>query len=223
MTEDHRLKPPPGASGSREAAAGESLNQPCNGFHQTLQKLKKNVTTKISARPHECGGEQNMAHIMQKHFKCAHHQTPAVQNDTHQGASSNQNIERSTKDELCLHPSDDNKPQNPSGCANQGVPEEPASKVQASSSGVEDIPDFKSVDAKLQDTCEFMENMRLLGGPGKSMVPATKDGPKDLDAADDFQTTYPYRPPLKNFDTAIENIVNVWAILLGRKQVLHME
>ncbi|KAG1856407.1 hypothetical protein DFJ58DRAFT_840915 [Suillus subalutaceus] len=130
MTKDHRPKLPPGASGSREAAAGESLNQPHNGFRQTLRKLKKNATKKISKR-----------------FKCARHQTPAVQNDTHQGASSNQNIE----DESHLHPSDDNIPENPSGCVNQGAPGEPASKDQASS-GVEEIPDFKSVDAKLQDT-----------------------------------------------------------------------
>ncbi|KAG1856394.1 hypothetical protein DFJ58DRAFT_913707, partial [Suillus subalutaceus] len=185
MTEDHRPKPPPGASGFREAAAGESSNQPRNGFRQTLRKLKKNATTKISKR-----------------FKCARHQTPAVQNDAHQGASSNQNIE----DESRLHPSDDNKPENPSGCLNQGAPEEPVSKVQASS-GVEGIPDFKSVDAKLQDTREHAGNMRLLGGHGKSVASAAEDGSKDLDAADDFQTTY--LQPLKNFDTVIENLANV--------------
>jgi hypothetical protein len=38
-------------------------------------------------------GEQNMAHIVQKRLKRSRHQPPAVQNDTPEGALSNQNIE----------------------------------------------------------------------------------------------------------------------------------
>jgi hypothetical protein len=38
-------------------------------------------------------GEQNTAHIVQKRLKCSRHQLPAVQNATHEGAVSNQNIE----------------------------------------------------------------------------------------------------------------------------------
>jgi hypothetical protein len=38
-------------------------------------------------------GELNMAHTMQKRLKRSRHQNPAVQNDTPEGALSNQNIE----------------------------------------------------------------------------------------------------------------------------------
>jgi hypothetical protein len=37
--------------------------------------------------------EQNMAHVGQKRLKRSRHQHPAIQNDTHEGALSNQNIE----------------------------------------------------------------------------------------------------------------------------------
>ncbi|KAG2042133.1 hypothetical protein BDR03DRAFT_625975 [Suillus americanus] len=75
MSEDHRPKPPPEASpGSREASAGESL--PRSGFRQALRKFKNNATKKVFTR-----------------FKRSRHQTPAVQNIDHEGASPNQNIE----------------------------------------------------------------------------------------------------------------------------------
>ncbi|KAG1873640.1 hypothetical protein DFJ58DRAFT_910407, partial [Suillus subalutaceus] len=63
MNDDHRLKPAPEPSGSREATAGEISSQPHSGFCRALRKFKKNVTKKVSKR-----------------FKRSRHQTPAVQN-----------------------------------------------------------------------------------------------------------------------------------------------
>ncbi|KAG2753681.1 hypothetical protein P692DRAFT_20870527 [Suillus brevipes Sb2] len=202
MIEDHRPKPLSEASGSREAAAGESSvcallrplstsvnniiaasdasfiqSQPHGGFRQTLRKFKKNVTRKVSKR-----------------LKRFRHQPPVAQNDTHDGALSNQNIE----DASPLHPSNDDKPENPSGCVNEGTPEE-VSKVQAASSGVEEILDPQLVYAGLRDAREHTESIRPLEGHVESVASAAKDGPQDLDASDSFQTTY--LQPLKMSET----------------------
>jgi hypothetical protein len=112
MTEEHRPKPPPEASGSREATAGESSvralmrplstsannivaasdalfiqSQPHGGLCQTLRKFKKKVTV----CPHECWGEQNMAHIVQKRLR--RRQPPPAQIVTRKDALLNRNIE----------------------------------------------------------------------------------------------------------------------------------
>lgn len=101
MIEDHMPKPPPEASGSREAAACEGSShalmtplstsanntvaasdalfiqsQPHGGFFQTLRKFKKSMTRKVSKR-----------------LKRSRHQPPAVQDVAREGALSNQNIE----------------------------------------------------------------------------------------------------------------------------------
>ncbi|KAG2028909.1 hypothetical protein BDR03DRAFT_1019188, partial [Suillus americanus] len=190
MNEDHMLRHPPEPSQSREATTGESSSQPHSGFRQPLRKFKKNLTKKVS-----------------KPFKRSRHQTPAVQNADHQGVSSNQNIEDASR----LHPSDGNKPANPenlSGRVSQEASGEPTSKVQAASSGVEEIPDPQSqVDAGLRDAHQRVENMRLLGGHVKSAASTAKDGPKDLAAVDDLQTTY--LQPLRVFDTVIGDLANV--------------
>ncbi|KAG2028913.1 hypothetical protein BDR03DRAFT_988096, partial [Suillus americanus] len=192
MNEDHMPRHPPGPelSQSREATTGESSSQPRSGFRQTLRKFKKNLTKKVS-----------------KPFKRSRHQTTAVQNTDHQGVSSNQNIEDASR----LHPSDGDKPANPenlSGRVSQEASGEPTSKVQAASSGVEEIPDPQSqVDAGLRDAHQRVENMRLLGGHVESAASTAKDGPKDLDAADSFQTTY--LQPLRVFDTVIGDLANV--------------
>jgi hypothetical protein len=119
MDEDHRPKPPPETSGSREIAAGgnsvralvSSLltsannivtasdasfiqSQPHGGFFcQTLLKIKKNAKKKAVRRRESQCESWNVADIVQKHFKCSRNNTPAVQNADHEGASSNQNIE----------------------------------------------------------------------------------------------------------------------------------
>ncbi|KAG2105115.1 uncharacterized protein F5147DRAFT_762011 [Suillus discolor] len=195
MTEDHRQEPLPEASQFREATAGESSSQPRSRFCQTLRKFKKNVTKKVS-----------------KHSKRFRHQIPAVQNES---ASLNQNIEHASS----LHPSDGDKPvtsENLSGRGNQGASGEPASKVLNAPPDVKGIPDSKSVDAGLQGAREAAENMTLLGERVTSFVSKVKDGPEDLAAADDFQTTY--LQPLKIFDAVIENLASVWAALLGWKR-----
>lgn len=162
------LKPALVASGSRQATAGETSNQPRNGFSQALQKFKKNVTKRVSNR-----------------FKRSHHQTTAVQSADHLDASSSQNIE----DTLPLHPSDADKPatsENPSGYVNQGAPGESASKDQAASSGVGEGPDSKLVDAGLRGAREGMEDIGSLGKHVKSVASAANDGPKDLDTVDNY-------------------------------------
>ncbi|KAG2113819.1 uncharacterized protein F5147DRAFT_759064 [Suillus discolor] len=181
MSEDHRQELPPEAYGSREATAGESSSQHRSGcgFGQALRKVKKNVTKKVSKR-----------------FKRSCRQVPVVQNVDHQGASSNHNIEDASR----LHPSDGDKPvtsENLSGCMDQGASGEPAPKVLDVPPGVEEIPDSQLVDAELRGAREGTESMRLLGGHVTSVVSKAEDGPKDLAAADDFQTTY--LQPLKIF------------------------
>jgi hypothetical protein len=133
MTNDHRPKPPPGASSrSTEPTLGESSNQPRGRFSQTLRKFKKNVIKKVSR---------------------SHHPTPAVQNADIEGASSNQN----TKDALRLHTFDGDKPTtpgNPSDSVNQGAFGEPASKVQVASSGAGEGPDPQLVVDKIRGARE---------------------------------------------------------------------
>jgi hypothetical protein len=89
-------------------------------------------------------------------------------------------------------------------------------QVLTAPSGVKEIPDPQSVDAGLRDAREHIESMRLLGGHVTSMAAAAKDGPKDLDTAYNFQTTY--LQPLRVFNTVIENLANVWATLLCWKR-----
>ncbi|KAG1830341.1 hypothetical protein EV424DRAFT_1343581 [Suillus variegatus] len=203
MSDDHMSEPPPEAPGSRDATAGESSSQPRSGFCQALRKVKKNVAKKVSRR-----------------FKRSRRQIPAVHNADHGSASSNQDIEfnlsEATKDASRLRPSDGDKHttyENLTGCGNQSASGEPASKVLDAPPGVEEIPDPQSVDAKLRGAREATESMGLLGGRVTSFVSKAEDGPIDLAAADDFQTTY--LQPLRIFDTVIENLANVWVSLLA--------
>jgi hypothetical protein len=78
---------------------------------------------------------------------------------------------------------------------------------------VEEILDPQLVG--LRDARKREEGARQLGEHVNSLATAAKDGPQDLDAAYNIQT--PYLPSLKMIDTVIENLANVWAILLGRK------
>ncbi|KAG1811646.1 hypothetical protein EV424DRAFT_121915 [Suillus variegatus] len=193
MSQDHRQEPPPEANESREptVTADESSSQHRSGcgLGQALRKVKKNVTKKVSKR-----------------FKRSRRQIPTVQNADHEGASSNQNIE----DASHLHPSDGDKPatsENLSGRVNEGASGEPASKVLDAPPGVEDIPDSQLVDAKLRDAREGVESTGLLGKHVASALSKAEDGPKDLTAAGDFQSTY--LQPLKIFNTVIEELANV--------------
>jgi hypothetical protein len=59
--------------------------------------------------------------------------------------------------------------------------------------------------------------MRPLEGHVESVASesAAKDGPQDLDASENFQSTY--LQPLKISDTVIENPANVWVTLFGQE------
>jgi hypothetical protein len=80
-------------------------------------------------------------------------------------------------------------------------------QVPAASSGVQ-IPDPQSVGAGLRDAREGVESMRQLGKHSTAVASAAKDGPEDLDAADNLQTTY--LQPLRIFDSVIGELANVW-------------
>jgi hypothetical protein len=88
-------------------------------------------------------------------------------------------------------------------------------QVQAASSGAE-IPDPQLVDAGLRDAREGMESMRQLGKHTTAVASAAKDGPKDLDAAYNLQTTY--LKSLRIFDSVVGELANVWATLLCWKR-----
>ncbi|KAG2356813.1 hypothetical protein BDR07DRAFT_1491450 [Suillus spraguei] len=176
MTEDHRTTPPPEflePPESREATPAESSSQPRSRFRQALQKFKKNVIKKVS-----------------KPSKRSRRQTPTVQKADHTGVSSSQNVEDVVSR---LHPSNDDKPvtsENPSDCVNQGASGEHTSKALVTPPGAEEIPDPQVVNAGLRDARERTDSVRLLGKRVTSVASAAKDGPNDLDAADNFQTTY---------------------------------
>ncbi|KAG2362406.1 hypothetical protein BDR07DRAFT_1460848, partial [Suillus spraguei] len=183
MSADHRTDPPPGTSQS----PAESSSPPHDRFRQVMRNFKKNVIRKVS-----------------KLFKRSRHQTPAIQNADHEGASSNQNVE----DVLRLHPSNHDEPatsENPSGCMDQEVAGEPTSK--ALDTRVEEMPDPRLVAAELHGAHEGAESMRLLVKHVTSVASAAKDGPKDLPAADDFQTTNLHS--LRIFDTVIRGLADV--------------
>jgi hypothetical protein len=80
---------------------------------------------------------------------------------------------------------------------------------------VEEILDPQLVYAEFRDAREHTESMRPLEGHIESVASTAKDGPQDLDASNNFQSTY--LQPLKISDTVIENLANVWATLLGQK------
>jgi hypothetical protein len=88
-------------------------------------------------------------------------------------------------------------------------------QVPAASSGAE-IPDLQSVDAGLRDAREGVKSMRQLGKHSTAVASAVKDGPEDLDAADNLQTTY--LQPLRIFDRVVGELANVWATLLCWKR-----
>lgn len=141
-----------------------------------------------------------MTRKVSKRLKRSRHQHPAIQNDTHEGALSNQNIE----DASPLHFSNDDKPENPSSCVNEGAPGE-VSKVQATSSGKGG--NLGPQVAALRHARKREKGAKQLGGHANTVASAVVDGPQDLDAADNFQATY--LQPLKIFDTVIENLANV--------------
>jgi hypothetical protein len=66
---------------------------------------------------------------------------------------------------------------------------------------VEEILDPQLVYAGLRDACEHTESMRPLGGHVESVASTAKDGPQNLVAADNFQTTLAYLQPLEMSET----------------------
>ncbi|KAG2063732.1 hypothetical protein BDR04DRAFT_1235430 [Suillus decipiens] len=131
---------------------------------------------------------KNVIKKVSKPFKRSRHRTAVVQNADHEVTSSNQNVEDVSR----LHPSNGDKSstsEHLSDSVNQGAPAEPTSKVLNTPPGVEETPDSQLVDAQLRN------------------VRGAKDGPKDLPAADDFQTTH--LRSIRIFDTVIKGLADV--------------
>jgi hypothetical protein len=63
-------------------------------------------------------------------------------------------------------------------------------QVQAALFGAEEILHPRLIDAGLRDVCEYTESERPLEGHVVSVASTAKEGPQDLHAADNFQTTY---------------------------------
>ncbi|KAG2106975.1 uncharacterized protein F5147DRAFT_653569 [Suillus discolor] len=122
---------------------------------------------------------------------------------------------RGAQDTSHPHPLTDDKlptAEIPSDCVNQGTSGESASKVLDTLSGMEETPTFILVHAELQGAHEASERVKTLGGHTLSVTSAANNAPASLAAADDVNTAY--LQPLKIFDTAIEKIADVGAILL---------
>ncbi|KAG1838910.1 hypothetical protein DFJ58DRAFT_749153 [Suillus subalutaceus] len=128
---------------------------------------------------------------MSKKVYHSRHKILAVPNADNEGASMSQNIGDASH-----------------GCANQGASGEPASKVQAPWSGVEEGPTLQLVDAELRGAREDKESMRLLEGHVTPVAPAANNGPAGLAVADDFQT--PYLQSLKIFNTLSPILANAY-------------
>lgn len=93
----------------------------------------------------------------------------------------------------------------------------PASQFQSTPSGVkerdvapsraENGTEPQSADAALQAARKATRDMKILGGRVENMISAVRDGPADLDTADNFQNTY--LKPLRIFDSIIEEITDI--------------
>ncbi|KAG2040904.1 hypothetical protein BDR03DRAFT_71527 [Suillus americanus] len=193
MSEDHRPKPHSDASRSRETTAGESSMRP---LMRSLLTSANNIVAAPDTPSIQNQPRRRFHHALRKFKKnvikkvaerLKRSRTPAVQNTDHEGASSNQNIE-------CLHHSDGDQ-HTTSG--------EPTSKALDAPLGVEVTQHPEFVDAKPRSACEGTESMEHV----TSVASTAKDGPQDLDAADNFQTTYLH--PLKIFDIFTGELANV--------------
>ncbi|KAG2052434.1 hypothetical protein BDR06DRAFT_997597 [Suillus hirtellus] len=185
MNRDHRAAPPPEAC---EATVRESSSRPHTRVKQTIQKLAKGATKKLS-----------------KFSKASRSRIPTKQSADPQDTSLNQNIQDTPHKLSFTHDKHPTPAENPSS---QGASGEPASKVLDISSGVEETPGPKSPDAELQGAREALEHMKTFGGRAQSVTSVAANASAGLAAADDFQTNY--LQPLKIFDSAIEKIADVW-------------
>ncbi|KAG2109952.1 uncharacterized protein F5147DRAFT_760522 [Suillus discolor] len=184
MSEDHGPDPP---SEAREATVPESSSRPRSRVKQIIQKFAKGVTRTLS-----------------KLYKYFRSRVPGTQNVDLQDTSSNQNIENTPH---ALPSTDDNHPTAAENPSSQDTSGEPASKVLDISSGVEEAPGPKPVDAELQDAHEASEHMKTFGERAQSVMSAARSAPAGLAVVDDFPTNY--LRPLKIFDSAIEKIAKL--------------
>ncbi|KAG1848099.1 hypothetical protein DFJ58DRAFT_843029 [Suillus subalutaceus] len=83
-----------------------------------------------------------------------------------------------------------------------------------SASRVVDGAELQSADVALQAAREATRNIKALGGRAENVISRARDGPADLDTADNLQNTY--LKPLRIFDFIIEEITDVRALLLHR-------
>ncbi|KAG1841728.1 hypothetical protein C8R48DRAFT_679203 [Suillus tomentosus] len=171
-----------------EPPVHENSSRPRCRIKETIQKSAKGVTKKLS-----------------KPFKCFRNRTPAnqnanlrdalttvVQNPETEGASSSQKNEHLTAAQISSDP------------ANQGLPGEPASQVQATPSGQEEGPGTQSAGAVLQGACDSVEST---GETCDFCGIRRRQCLRDLAAAADFEKTY--LQPLKIIDGVLDKIADV--------------
>ncbi|KIK32409.1 hypothetical protein CY34DRAFT_19067 [Suillus luteus UH-Slu-Lm8-n1] len=160
---------------------GFKLSQPRSRVQQVMKKFAKGIKKKFS-----------------KPSKGSRNCIPASQNIDPRGAPSGQKVE------------DNNHlttPEIPSDSVSQGLSGEPSSQVRAAPSGGEEGPDHQLAVAELQSARDGIKSVGLLGRHATPMASAGVNAPADLDAMDNFETTY--LQPLKIVDAVLEKIANV--------------
>lgn len=102
----------------------------------------------------------------------------------------------------------------PSGVKESDVPPSVVVRVQDTPSHVEGVDETQSPYMALQVAHEGIRNIKTPGRHVATAMLAAKDGPADLDNVGNFGDTY--LTPLRIFDSIIEQIANVWVLLLHR-------
>jgi hypothetical protein len=79
--------------------------------------------------------------------------------------------------------------------------------------------ELQAVGVEVQAAQEAADNINPLGGRVENVMLTAKDGPANLDTADNFSDTY--LKPLKIFNSMIDTIANVWVLLLHQDGLIH--
>lgn len=86
-------------------------------------------------------------------------------------------------------------------------PQDPPSREEARA-------ELQAVGVEVQAARKAANNINPLGGRVEKAMLTAKDGPANLDNADNFSDTY--LKPLKKFNSMIDIIANVWVLLWHR-------
>ncbi|KIK33198.1 hypothetical protein CY34DRAFT_723105 [Suillus luteus UH-Slu-Lm8-n1] len=145
---------------------------------------------------------------LSKPFKRSRNRIPGSQpeNVDPQDASSGQE----GGDTFHLHPSHDKENRTIPEISNDSMNQGPSEEVPVAPSG-----DAQSAGAALQGAHDGVQSMKSLGKRATSAASAGVNAPANLDAVDNFETTY--IQPLKIADAVLDTITGVRAIIADRK------